>query len=111
MQINGKIKGTTGPLEKNSMVIGTVGRMAAVKNPFMTLLQCFYFIVLERNSRSVPIELRLVMIGDGPLRRRSCAEIVDAAGIQSDRVWLPGERDDVADLMAGFDIFVNPVTE
>jgi sugar transferase (PEP-CTERM/EpsH1 system associated) len=97
------VLGGDGFVEPDSVVIGTVGRMAAVKNP-LTLLRAFISL-LKRNSDQRS-KLRLVMIGDGPLRA-GVKEMVETAGIQS-QVWLPGERDDVADLLAGFDIFVIP---
>jgi glycosyltransferase involved in cell wall biosynthesis len=49
---------------------------------------------------------RLVMVGDGPLRGQAQA-ILDEAGV-GDLAWLPGERDDVADVMRGLDCFVLP---
>jgi glycosyltransferase involved in cell wall biosynthesis len=49
---------------------------------------------------------RLVMVGDGPLRAQVQA-IVDEAGL-SQRVWLPGERQDVADVMRALSCFALP---
>ena len=60
---------------------------------------------LEIDS-SLSRRLRLVMIGDGPLRAE-CERLLDTAGI-SDLVWLPGERNDVAEIMGGLDCFVLP---
>jgi glycosyltransferase involved in cell wall biosynthesis len=50
--------------------------------------------------------LRLALVGDGPLRRQA-AELLAAHG-SLDLAWLPGFRDDVADVMRGLDVFVLP---
>ncbi len=50
--------------------------------------------------------LRLVMIGDGPLRE-VCQGLLKAAG-RAGQAWLPGDRDDIADLMRSMSIFVLP---
>jgi sugar transferase (PEP-CTERM/EpsH1 system associated) len=84
-------------------VIGTVGRMSVVKDQ-TNLAEAFLRLV-----QSLPEwrgRLRLVMIGDGPLRSR-CMSIL-AQGGMADLAWLPGERDDVPELMRGFDLFVLP---
>jgi glycosyltransferase involved in cell wall biosynthesis len=47
--------------------------------------------------------LRLVLVGDGPLRARLEQQIL-AAGLQ-DCVWLAGARSDVAPVMRSFDLF------
>ena len=57
-------------------------------------------------SRSLRERLRLVMVGDGPLRAEAQA-VLDAAGV-GDLAWLPGERADVPDVMRGLDCFVLP---
>jgi glycosyltransferase involved in cell wall biosynthesis len=50
--------------------------------------------------------LRLVIVGDGPLR----PEILDVlAGANArELAWLPGARDDVADVLRALDVFVLP---
>jgi glycosyltransferase involved in cell wall biosynthesis len=50
--------------------------------------------------------LRLVLVGDGPLRAQ-CLTLLEAAGA-ADLAWLPGERDDVAEIMRGLQCFVLP---
>src|SRR4029079_12057170 len=50
--------------------------------------------------------MRLVMVGDGPLRAQS-ASILEA-GAASHLAWLPGERHDVADVLRGLNCFVLP---
>ncbi len=84
-------------------LVGTVGRMQPVKDQ-MTLARAFV-----RSLEMAPgaaKSLRLVMIGDGPLKRRVEA-ILAAAGV-AHLAWLPGERSDVAEIMRGLDCFVLP---
>jgi sugar transferase (PEP-CTERM/EpsH1 system associated) len=86
-----------------TFVVGAVGRMQAVKNQTL-LAQAF---VRARESQPGACRgLRLVLVGDGPLRAQAQA-IVDAAGLGSD-VWLPGERGDVPQVMQGLDAYVLP---
>jgi sugar transferase (PEP-CTERM/EpsH1 system associated) len=84
-------------------VIGTVVRMQAVKDP-LTLARAFV-----RLLQAVPggeRRLRLVMIGDGPLREPARMLLAEA-GV-GEYAWLPGERNDVARIMRSFDLFVLP---
>jgi glycosyltransferase involved in cell wall biosynthesis len=50
--------------------------------------------------------MRLVMVGDGPLRAE-CRAVLAQAGV-ADLAWLPGERADVPALMRGLQGFVLP---
>lgn len=50
--------------------------------------------------------LRLVMVGDGPLRAQSLA-LLEQAGV-AELVWLPGERHDIPDVLRALDCFVLP---
>jgi len=84
-------------------IVGTVGRMQTVKNQ-VSLVHAFVR-VLELDP-TLRTRLRLVMVGDGPLRAQSQAILVNA-GV-SELAWLPGERHDVADIMRGLDCFVLP---
>jgi sugar transferase (PEP-CTERM/EpsH1 system associated) len=88
---------------RDAFVIGTVGRMQEVKDQ-LTLAHAF--IEAIRLSPDAERRLRLVMIGDGPLRERVAAAL-EAAGV-SRLAWLPGDRDDVPQLMRGLDLFVLP---
>lgn len=84
-------------------VIGTVGRMQAVKDP-LNLVRAF--VQLSQHPGIDHDRLRLVMIGDGPLRREAL-EMLASADL-GHRAWLPGSRDDIAALLRGLDIFVLP---
>ena len=84
-------------------IVGSVGRMQAVKDQ-PTLARAFVqALALAPQLRST---LRLVMVGDGPLRAEALA-VLDAAGV-GDLAWLPGERADVPELMRGLSCFVLP---
>ncbi len=85
-------------------VIGTVGRMQAVKNPL--LLARAFITLVETAPRELAGSLRLVMIGEGPLRQ-PCQALLDHAGL-TDRVWLPGARHDIPPLLRHLDLFVLP---
>jgi sugar transferase (PEP-CTERM/EpsH1 system associated) len=81
-------------------VIGTVGRVQDVKNQ-AGLIDAFIALralLPERRDR-----LRLVIVGDGPLRAKLAAQVA-AAGI-GEAVWLAGARSDIAELMRGFSVF------
>jgi sugar transferase (PEP-CTERM/EpsH1 system associated) len=84
-------------------VVGTVGRMQTVKD--QTLLARAFVMALQ-TAPDLKARLRLVMVGDGPLRAEAQA-ILDAAGV-AHLAWLPGARDDVAAVMQGFSCFVLP---
>jgi sugar transferase (PEP-CTERM/EpsH1 system associated) len=84
-------------------VIGTVGRMQAIKDP---ILLARSFVQVLREMPDAARRLRLVMIGDGPLWNQVRA-VLDEAGA-ADLAWLPGERDDVPRIMRGLDLFVLP---
>jgi glycosyltransferase involved in cell wall biosynthesis len=50
--------------------------------------------------------LRLMIIGDGPMRA-DCQATLNRAGA-GHRAWLPGERADIAQLLRAMDLFVLP---
>jgi sugar transferase (PEP-CTERM/EpsH1 system associated) len=81
-------------------VIGTVGRVQDVKNQ-AALVDAF--IALRAMLPGEHQRLRLVIVGDGPLRAR-LEEQVNAAGI-ADVVTLAGARTDIAELMRSFSVF------
>jgi sugar transferase (PEP-CTERM/EpsH1 system associated) len=84
-------------------VAGTVGRMQTVKA--QPLLARAFVRALQLRPQMAD-RLRLVMVGDGPLRAEAQA-VLDAAGV-GHLAWLPGERADVPDVMRGLDCFVLP---
>jgi glycosyltransferase involved in cell wall biosynthesis len=84
-------------------VVGTVGRLRPVKNQ-SSLLRAVSLLI-ER-SPSLRNEIGVAIIGDGPERAR-LEQQVQAENLQ-DVVAFLGARDDVADLLAHFDVFVLP---
>jgi sugar transferase (PEP-CTERM/EpsH1 system associated) len=87
----------------DAFVIGTVGRMQAVKDQ---LVLARAFVLLLRMVPQAERRLRLVMVGEGPLREK-VADILERAGAGK-LAWLAGERDDVPRIMRGLDLFVLP---
>ena len=94
------IKDFAGP---DSIVIGTIGRMQTVKDQ-LTLVRAF--VLLLARLPEARQRLRLVLIGDGPLREQAQAMLQQANAL--DLCWLPGSRDDTPALLRGMDIFVLP---
>lgn len=87
----------------DSLVIGTVGRLQAIKDQKL-LIQA-----LVRALREQPAargRLRLVIVGDGPLRGE-LQQAIDASGL-ADIAWLAGEQADVPAWLRAFDLFVLP---
>jgi sugar transferase (PEP-CTERM/EpsH1 system associated) len=84
-------------------IVGTVGRMQAIKN--QTKLAEAFVRVLRLDPRARK-RMRLVMIGDGPLREEVTG-LLERAGVR-DLAWLPGERADVPQIMRGLDCFALP---
>lgn len=89
--------------DNDSLIFGTVGRLAQVKN--QTLLVSA-FISLWQQQSQFQDKLRLVIIGDGILLPQ-LKKIVAAAGLEH-VIWFAGRRDDVALLMQQLDVFVLP---
>jgi sugar transferase (PEP-CTERM/EpsH1 system associated) len=87
-------------LATDFIVIGTVGRVQDVKNHH-GLVDAF--IHLQELVPSMRAQLRLVIVGDGPLLHNLKKQI-SAAGLD-DAVWLPGSRTDIAEIMQEFSIF------
>ncbi len=87
----------------DSFVIGSVGRMAEVKD-YPTLVRAF--IRMVRDNAGAKRRARLVIAGEG-VARQQCRQLLAEAGL-SDQAWLPGERHDIADIMCALDVFVLP---
>jgi sugar transferase (PEP-CTERM/EpsH1 system associated) len=93
--------GPAGFLCAQAFVIGSVGRMIDAKD-FATLVRAFVLLTADGQR---PL-LRLMIIGDGPCRSQ-CQALLQEAGLR-DMAWLPGARDDIAQLMRSMDLFVLP---
>ncbi len=93
----------SGFVSDDSIVIGTVGRLAMVKDQ-ASLIAAFGMLlnaVPEYKGR-----LRLMLVGDGPLREALEQQVLEL-GIQ-ESVWMTGDRQDVSELLQLFDLFVLP---
>ena len=84
-----------------TVVFGTVGRMHPVKNS-PALARAFISLLDSAHVRKRKVGL--VMIGDGPLREEVEGLLYNSGA----NVWVPGARDDVADIMRELDVFVLP---
>lgn len=90
----------------DAFLIGTVGRAHPVKDQ-ITLLKAFHKLIEKRLAENRPdLPLFLCIVGDGPCLTE-LRTYVSSHGLEQ-QVWLPGQRDDVAKLMACMDLFVLP---
>jgi glycosyltransferase involved in cell wall biosynthesis len=83
-------------LPPQTRLIGTVGRLNWAKD-HVGLIQAFAAL-----RQRMP-DCALVIVGDGE-RRAELAAFAGAEGL-TDRVLLLGDRNDIADLLVGFDVF------
>ena len=84
-------------------VFGTVGRLQPVKN--QTLLARAFVRLLEL-APGERHRVRLAIVGDGPVRTE--IENILARADASALAWLPGARDDIAQILGLLDVFVLP---
>lgn len=84
-------------LAPGDLAIGSVGRLAAVKN---------YPLLIRALRRLDRADARLLLVGEGP-ERNALQTLVRELGLEK-QVRFLGHRDDVADCLAAFDIFVLP---
>jgi len=92
--------GPPGFCPPGGFVIGAVGRMAEVKD-YPNLVRAFLrMLELKPEIRA---RARLVILGEG-VSRMSCLNLLKQSNIEH-LAWLPGNRDDIADLMRQFDVF------
>ena len=84
-------------------VVGTVGRLAGVKDQAALI---HALARLQRANADARERMRLAIVGDGPLRDE-LKRLAQAEGV-ADSVWMPGARSDVAQVMAGLDVFALP---
>ncbi|MFL6675172.1 MAG: TIGR03088 family PEP-CTERM/XrtA system glycosyltransferase [Massilia sp.] len=95
--------GPAGFMHDNAFVIGSVGRMDEVKS-HVTLVEAFLRLIASPHPAHQ--RLRLVIVGDGPLRGE-CQSLLNRAGA-GHRAWLPGARADIPQLLRAMDLFVLP---
>lgn len=86
-----------------TILIGTVGRIDRIKN-HAGLLDAFDLLLARFPAPA--FDLRLAIVGDGPLLADLRARV--AAQDWCGRVWLPGAQADIAGIMRGYSMFVLP---
>jgi sugar transferase (PEP-CTERM/EpsH1 system associated) len=84
--------------EPGTVVIGTVARMAAIKDP-LNLVRAFIALRSAPGGRAA----RLVFVGDGDLKSAAEQLLRDAGALEA--AWLAGARDDVPQLLREMDVF------
>ncbi len=84
-------------------VFGSVGRLAAVKDQAALVRSLAR---LHRAGAAARERMRLAIVGDGPLAS-GLRELATSEGV-ADSVWMPGARNDIAQVMAGLDVFALP---
>lgn len=93
----------SGFLADDSLVVGTVGRLAEVKNQGSLLRAVRH--VLQQHPE-LEKRLRVIIVGDGPLMA-SIRQVVIDLGLER-HVWLAGDRHDIPRLLQSMDVFVLP---
>ena len=84
-------------------LVGTVGRMKQIKDQ-LTLVRAFIrALQIEPEARA---QLRLIIVGDGPLRAEAQTLLREAGSLNL--AWMPGERADIPVILQGLDCFVLP---
>jgi sugar transferase (PEP-CTERM/EpsH1 system associated) len=91
------------PFSTDCFVVGTVGRIQEVKNQRALVDAFIHLLTLLPSERA---RLRLAIVGSGPLLP-AIQEKIATAGI-ADLVWLPGARNDIAEIMRSFSVFALP---
>lgn len=84
-------------------VVGTVGRLAAVKDQGSLLRALAHIIQDDPPKRET---LRCILVGDGP-ERAALQSLVNELALD-DCVWMAGDREDIPELLACMDVFVLP---
>ena len=92
-----------GFFSRGCTVLGTVGRLAAVKDQMLILTALARIFSTHPQWRD---SLRLVVVGEGP-QRKTLETAIEELNL-GPCVWLSGERDDVPQLLRCMDIFLLP---
>ena len=90
-------------VERDLWIFGTVGRLQAVKNQTHLARAFVRALAIEPALRD---SARLVIVGDGPLR--ADVQAILAEGNAAELAWLPGARNDIAEVLRALDVFVLP---
>lgn len=93
----------SGFADENDLVIGTVGRMDPVKDP-LNLVRAF--VTATQMAPELSGRLRLVMVGDGPLRAEAIRTLESHQLTR--QAWLPGALNNVPEVLRTLDLFALP---
>jgi len=91
------------PFESHHMIVGCVGRIQEVKNHILLVEG---FLSLLHAFPDVRSRLRLVIVGDGPLRQKLLERLEDANA--RDLAWVPGECVEISAILRKIDLFILP---
>jgi sugar transferase (PEP-CTERM/EpsH1 system associated) len=91
------------PFDRSHWLVGTVGRLAEVKDQ-CNLVRAFAMAV--KRSPEAARRMRLVIVGEGPLR--PAVEAILREADVAHLAWLAGARDDVPRLLQALDCFALP---
>ncbi len=83
-------------VDENTIIMGTIMRLRTPKDPIFTI-QVFHAL------RKLGLDLKLVIIGDGPLRD-DCEKLIQHLAIEN-QVYLLGTREDARELLNDIDVF------
>jgi glycosyltransferase involved in cell wall biosynthesis len=92
-----------GFLADDSLVVGTVGRLAEVKNQ-ASLLRAVHQVLQQHPE--LDARLRVIIVGDGPMAASIRQAVIDL-GLEP-HVWLAGDRHDIPELLQSMDVFALP---
>ena len=87
----------------DALVVGTVGRLAAVKDQQTLIRALAHSFQMRPDLRK---RVRCIVVGDGP--ERPALEVAIAAAGLGEAVWLAGDRVDVPALLGAMDLFLLP---
>lgn len=90
-------------IPRTHWLAGTIGRLQTVKNqPLLARA----FVVLMKDHPEAARRIRLVIVGEGPLRSK--IEEILREGNALQYAWMPGARNDVPAILRMLDCFVLP---
>jgi len=93
----------TGFIHQGCRVIGTIGRLATVKDQQLLICALAHILEAQPEQRS---RLRCIIVGDGP-ERAALENCIVEHGLD-ECIWLAGDREDIPTLLACMDVFVLP---
>ncbi len=89
--------------DETSFIIGSVGRLWSIKDPANLVRALAHLGQVDPPGLQ---RCRLVLVGDGP-ERQAVEHLAKELGV-FDKIWITGWRDDVAQLLRSFNLFVLP---